>query len=148
MGAIEPHTDKGGLRNVTNVRIVFLFAAVTASEESEDNVPFNPQTMHAGADLAAAALPLSADCKTARLICRSVVSAFMLSAHCRQAVYDWHCCTLSTSRDLTNKFGILSKTCGGCALLCDVLSVFSESFIWGLRRRVGSSDWQHVASEM
>jgi hypothetical protein len=35
------------------VRIVFSFAAVTASEESEDNVSFNPQTMHAGADLAA-----------------------------------------------------------------------------------------------
>jgi hypothetical protein len=50
VGAIEPYTDKGSL---CNVRIVFSFAAVTASEESEDNVSFNPQTMHAGADLAA-----------------------------------------------------------------------------------------------
>ncbi len=45
MGAIEPHTDTGDLHNV---RIVFSFAAVTASELS-----FNPPTMHAGADLAA-----------------------------------------------------------------------------------------------
>ncbi len=47
-----PHTDKGGL---LNVRLVVSLAAVAASEESEDNVSFNPQTMHAGAgaDLAA-----------------------------------------------------------------------------------------------
>ena len=50
VGAIEPHTDKGGL---LNLRLVFSFAAVTASEGSGDNVSFNPQTMHAGADLAA-----------------------------------------------------------------------------------------------
>jgi hypothetical protein len=50
VGAIAPHTDKGGLHNV---RMVFSFAAVAASEESEDNVSFNPQTMHAGADFAA-----------------------------------------------------------------------------------------------
>jgi hypothetical protein len=41
-----PHTDKGGL---LNVRLVVSLAAVAASEESEDNVSFNPQTMHAGA---------------------------------------------------------------------------------------------------
>jgi hypothetical protein len=50
VGAIEPHTDNGGLHNV---RIVFSFAAVTANEEGEDAEPFNSQTMHAGADLAA-----------------------------------------------------------------------------------------------
>lgn len=93
VGAIEPHTDKGGL---LNLRLVFSFAAVTASEGSGDNVSFNPQTMHAGADLAAccAVLPSSVDCKTARLRCRSAVLAFTLSAHCHQAVYDWHCCTI------------------------------------------------------
>ena len=41
-----------------------------------------------------AALPSSVDCKTARLRCRSAVLAFTLSAHCRQAVYDCHCCTM------------------------------------------------------
>ena len=35
------------------MRIVFSFAAVTANEEGEDAEPFNSQTMHAGADLAA-----------------------------------------------------------------------------------------------
>jgi hypothetical protein len=47
VGAIEPHMDKGGLHNV---RMVFSFAAVSASEEGEDVAPFNPPTMHAGAD--------------------------------------------------------------------------------------------------
>jgi hypothetical protein len=48
VGAIEAHTDKGGLHSV---RMVFSFAAVSASEEGEDVAPFNPPTMHAGADL-------------------------------------------------------------------------------------------------
>jgi hypothetical protein len=50
VGAMQPHTDTGGL---LNVRLVFSFAAVTASEGSEDDVSFNPPTLHAGADLAA-----------------------------------------------------------------------------------------------
>jgi hypothetical protein len=35
------------------VRIVFSCTAVAASEEGEDDAPFNPPTMHEGADLAA-----------------------------------------------------------------------------------------------
>jgi hypothetical protein len=47
VSAIAPHTDTGGLHNV---RMVFSFAAVSAIEEGEDVAPFNPPTMHAGAD--------------------------------------------------------------------------------------------------
>lgn len=92
VGEMQPHTDTGGL---LNARLVFSFAAVTASEGSEDDVSFNPPTLHAGADLAACCATVIGRLTSGTVTLQvGGVLAFTLSADWHQAVYGWHCCTM------------------------------------------------------